>query len=346
MKTGTTTPLASESAYLVAIAVSPDHNWLAYGLDPVNDVRSAGKIYFQNQYGVMMADGSQRQEIARRPGWHALSHWLDNEHVVLSESAGLEIRPWTLVVFNPFTGQEEKFPPDFPDIYDADILFPVPEWENYIGVTSYDGTLTRAVYARIQGGDTTGYVLWDVINGRELAFLPSPYLNQTPKWSPDNSQLVVAAYLAPRDAPLGKPELFSINRDGVITQLTNLSTYPKLLDIASYSWSPDGRYVAFWMDTLEPYNERLAILDLATHQVTDYCIQGNYGGRSSRMFEFLGSRLTTVIPPPVWAPNSQQLVIENRYAQDASRIVLLDLSQGTAVQIAENMMPVGWMAVH
>lgn len=345
MKTGVMSLLAQEDEYLVGIAVSPDRKWLAYGREPINNDKSSGLIYYQNRYGVMALDGSHKKEFTRKQDWHSLSNWLDQERLIFggSWSENTEDRTRPLIILNPFTGQEQKLLPNFPNIYSGDYLFPVPEWENYIGDTTYDASLTRAVYARIEGKDITGYVLWDLQVNKTLAFLPSPYLNQTPKWSLDNSQVLIVAYLAPRDAPEAKPELFSISRDGVTEQLTNFSSSHKAFDIASYSWSPNERYVAFWYDTREPFDERLAILDMTTGEVTDDCIQGDLGGSPTTMFDLLPSTLVTTIPPPIWSPDGQQLIVENRYAENASRLILIDIKKGIAAQIAENMMPVGWM---
>jgi hypothetical protein len=37
------------------------------------------------------------------------------------------------------------------------------------------------------------------------------------------------------------------------------------------------------------------------------------------------------------------VIVENRYAAQTSRVILVDIVQGFAAQIAENMTPGGWM---
>jgi hypothetical protein len=347
MQTGITSSLSEGGDYLVGINVSPDRLWLAYGLEPFANDRSAGRILFQNVYGVMSADGDVKSVFARDPAWFGLSHWLDDTRLVFGQiidSEVTEVRRRDLVVMEPISGARSPLVADFPDIYDRDYLYPVPDWENYIGVTTYDSTLTRVVYARIDADNVTGYVLWDIANQQALAFLESPYINQSPIWSPDQSKFVVVAYLAPRDSPDTAPEFFSVSRNGDIERLTNLSAGGRVRDIAHYSWSPDGRYVAFQYHLVESPRELLAVLDTETKTITDYCIPGDEIGVPTKMYDLVPSRFTTTVPPPIWSPDGHALVVENRFSENSSRAILIDLAQGIAVQVAENVMPVGWLA--
>jgi Tol biopolymer transport system component len=47
---------------------------------------------------------------------------------------------------------------------------------------------------------------------------------------------------------------------------------------------------------------------------------------------------------PVWSPDSQHILLENRTAEDASRLLYVDLANQFAVHIASNTQPLGWMA--
>jgi Tol biopolymer transport system component len=120
-----------------------------------------------------------------------------------------------------------------------------------------------------------------------------------------------------------------------VTQLTHLTTYFTSTYITLYTWSPDGRYIAFWVATNIPADAyvlddmQLAVLDTVSQQVTLYCIKGN------------------IINPGVypwgivWSPNSQQLMLENLLEQ--APFVLVDIAQNFAAQIADDLKPVGWM---
>jgi hypothetical protein len=46
----------------------------------------------------------------------------------------------------------------------------------------------------------------------------------------------------------------------------------------------------------------------------------------------------------VWSPDSRQLIIENRFSENSSRIVLIDVDKQDAYEILNNVnyLPVGW----
>lgn len=198
-----------------------------------------------------------------------------------------------------------------------------------------------------------GVVLWDIESQRILARVADNFLHP-PVWSPDGSRFVLAVAVnntALRDG--WGTELFSISRDGQqITPITSLTTYYPYGVMWQYTWSPDGNRLAFWLVTDrmafgdDDYTfEHLAVLDLAHQEVTDYCIPLDPWGKDNQ------SLLPEPSPiwaggdtAPIWSPNSQQLLVESRYAQDASRLILVDISRSFAVQIADTLHPEGWMA--
>jgi hypothetical protein len=110
-------------------------------------------------------------------------------------------------------------------------------------------------------------------------------------------------------------------------------SYNASIEHVSYSWSPDGRHIAFWLITDPEHDHRvnLAILDTATLDVVNYCITYEYIHQFAR--------------PLLWSPNSQQLVLEagTLYDNKPQLVVVVDIVQGWAAEIAEEMMPVGWM---
>ena len=133
------------------------------------------------------------------------------------------------------------------------------------------------------------------------------------------------------DAPSAM-ELYSITRDGETTHLTNLTSYySSILEISRYAWSPDERYIAFWLryGWIGNFaNEELAVLDLGTLEVTNYCITSSFAA--------------TI---PVWSPNGKQLAFGN-LSEDGEhwQVVLVDIIQSFAAVIAIGEMdPVGWM---
>ena len=97
------------------------------------------------------------------------------------------------------------------------------------------------------------------------------------------------------------------------------------------SWSPDVRYISFWV-YLEPgelKHERLAVLDTVTGIVTNTCIPGTNLGWPAA---------------PMWSPYANQVVVSSWFDNyDNINVYIVDFEQGIAVQIAKNFTPVGWM---
>jgi hypothetical protein len=338
MVTGGKTQLVKQNEGLGNFAFSPNKQRQAYHRG-LFDQTSGKRV--ENQLIIATADGQLLKAIPWEKGWNLLPGWLDDQRLIMNiagndpdEDTGK--KPATLMMLNPFTGERRILRPDFPDIY-AEYL--VVDWDGW-GETVYDPTLTRVVYL----SSRVGYVLWDLETHQVLAKLRSYYLHP-PRWSPDGAQFVVAA--DPDQQFNTGFELFSVSREGQqIAPLTNLTVYYPYVDMWGYSWSPDGSHLAFWLRT-DPHAlsgdnyavERLAVLDLATQEVTDYCIPLDAYGGELGTIPFFSSGLTA----PLWSPNGQQLIVESRYAPDASRVILVDISRGFAAQIAENMKPEGWM---
>jgi hypothetical protein len=74
-----------------------------------------------------------------------------------------------------------------------------------------------------------------------------------------------------------------------------------------------------------PY-KRVALLDTETLQVTDYCIP-------------VGKQ--QLYQPPIWSPDSTQFLVVDRHEENHRRVILVDIVQGFAAVIAEDMEPVG-----
>lgn len=342
MATGAKIQLVRQNESFVYFAVSPDREKVAYIRTRFDQPGGKADLHLV----IAAANGQPQKAIPLEKGWGGIPGWLDDQRLIINIAGkdpdeSTAKKPATLLMLNPFTGERRILRPDFPGIY---VEYPVFFWEGW-SETMYDPTLTRVVYP----SSRDGYVLWDLQSQRALVNFRS-FISHPPRWSPDGTQFVVAADpdLAQHHAGPGF-ELFSVSRDGkAITQLTNLKAYYPATDMWGYSWSPNGSHLAFWLSTnpnamaigVEDHaTERLAVLDLTTQEVTEYCIPlDKYGGTFGGI-PFFASGMTS----PIWSPNGQQFIVESRYAPDASRVILVDLAQGFAAQIADTMMPAGWM---
>mgnify|MGYP001125627955 FL=1 len=285
---------------------------------------------------IVTADG-QQQSIPQIENWVYINQWLDDENLIIDQrSESID----SSVVLNIHSGQVQKFTPNYPEIYLRDV--PYRGWGGYAYTASvFDPMLTRVVYPAIVPGNPSklNYVIWDLQSSAMISNLElnaASVVEHVPVWSPSGNEFIVA-YPTREDSRYFIPddELYSINRDGLVTKLTNLSAYFTVgVNIRRYSWSPDGDKVAFWMQPNPPAGTHddpqmeLAILDLITQQVTLYCIPGDFrdGGWD-----------------PIWAQNSQQLLVKSLSAEGTGQLVILDVAQGIAVRIANDKRPYGWM---
>jgi WD40 repeat protein len=268
--------------------VSPDRKWLAY------------EPYTTNEFIVTTINGEEDSiHIPREDNWEYLKGWLDNQNLQIYIEGGLIGADWWHVSYNP--------------------------------------SLTRAVYPSHPGivnanGQYGEIILWDMQTNQAITSLSSknnPYGGE-PVWSPIGDEFIMTL----QDIDLSKDtlfdELYLVSQDGQQTRISNLSVYyTKLLAIKKYRLSPDASRIAFWLryGWVEYFDKnQLAILDLETLQVTNYCIDGAMGDNY-----------------PVWSPDGRQLIVEGRIDKDHIGTILVDLDKKIAFRIAGYFRPVGWM---
>jgi hypothetical protein len=292
-----------------------------YQVSPNRQQVASWKSYFdanehKTSVSVVIEDNTGKT-LAEVPGdleaWDAF-YWLDNERIVI----GTYSQPYVL---NPFTG--EAF--DISEWYAQSPggLHIGPVWETN-GV--FDKKLNLLFY--IQEG--LKMLLWDIEKQQILATLQpqvSYVPGDRPKWAWDDSQLVIG-YKMSKNA---SDELFSISRDGQLIQLTELGKYYPRVRISKLNWSPDGQQIAFFFKDYSNQENpwQLAILYIKTHEVTNYCGLAGW-----------------MRPPvePIWSPDGNQLLIGRAEMDEvAYSTILIDLSQGYAAKLADNLVPSGWM---
>ena len=266
--------------------------------------------------------------------------WFDSERLI-----GLVIpqnaKP-SLFLLNPFTGQRQELQVDYPDsrLFSND---PTDYWRYSNGGSPiYDPTLTRVLYPvcdsqcqdkLIRGEGGWPVALWDIETSQVIArIMTMDSYGDTPVWAPDGKQFIIATNIDPNQRNLSAREFFAMSREGQLRQLTHFMDDYEEVDIPdSYSLSPDGKLIAFWITAKPSQYEgaRLAILNIETGEVTNYCIQADG------------------FVDPLWSPDGTQLLVvaQTSQAESIEGVVLVDLVRNYAAKIAdaENVKPVGWM---
>jgi len=116
---------------------SPNHEWIPF----------ANTLYGEEgQYlGKTLILVNSKKETIIVPwdeSWsNAIMGWLDNERLIISPASAVQ---GTIILYNPFTQEQEEIPPSFPDIINPDMWGVQWGW-NYAYVV-YDSALSRAVY--------------------------------------------------------------------------------------------------------------------------------------------------------------------------------------------------------
>jgi len=244
---------------------------------------------------------------------------------------------YAYLVLDPFSGEQELLHPVFPGQL-MNIITP-PYWDGWFGAV-YDPTLTRAIVPKVlsENEELYTFALWDVSAQELVSSLENIYVepvlwsNVSPKpvWSEDGAYFAFVGHLF--DDSLPEFELYQVSRDGQVAQLTHLTLIARFRDLP-ITWSPDSKKIAMILD-LHPEidGEDVLVLDLETKEITGTCIsvRGNMSAYE-------------IYPPLIWSPDGQQFLVKDWTDDSHNRIILVDIKQGFAAQIAENIELNGWM---
>lgn len=263
--------------------------------------------------------------------------WVNNQQMVFSSLKEYNgVHP--IVVVDPFTGRHAQSPTDFPG-FKGSVCGPGGGMYQF-GVASlvYNPSLTLIVYPDM--GDPAHIVLWDLQAKKALAKIEEGIcFGNYPLWAPNGLRFVVANYLKDSNPATGEAieEWASVSREGQVEWLTHFVDYFEEVEIMEANWSPDNRRVAFWLQTKpnlctneKPTNgelipEYLAVLDVDTHQVVNYCVSG-------------------AGDPPIWSLDGRYIAIRKFNAQRSSQIILVDPEHRWAATISDiDIWPIGWL---
>jgi Tol biopolymer transport system component len=124
-----------------------------------------------------------------------------------------------------------------------------------------------------------------------------------------------------------------IHRNGEKLLTTNFGDFSETTHVMSLSWSPNGRYIAFWYTNDKNRlftNLQLAIWDTETLTTSHYCV--NSGDDYLRY-------------SPIWSPASDYLILAYKASEQEETFssLLLDISDGKAWIIKPDYEPLGWL---
>ncbi len=334
MATGQTTEIITQDQFQGDHIVSLDRKLMAYSSHIFD---SEGKPV-KDELVVSTANGQILRTIPWEEKWLGLLAWKDNQSLILSynepvfSASGEQETYISYLVLNPFNDERQILRTDFPNF----VLTYVPtiSWDGWHGV-SFDPTLNLAVYPSYvaDGDEMYTYSIWDISKQERVASLENIFtayfdIFPMPRWSPDGSQFVFVGLMYVSNP--GVFELYRVKADGQTEQLTNLSSVA-FIRPDTYVWSPDNRHVTMYISSPADRHSklaRLAVLDTENLEVIDYCITVNLASPGL----------------PIWSPDGKQFVVVDWSREDNPRVILIDIEKGIAVQIAENMNILSWMA--
>lgn len=290
--------------------------------------------------------GQITKEYLWKDTWRILEGWLNNDQIVLQsyippDYPAYQNIPTTL--FNWVDEEETNLLPDYPGItsqvpFDNQGPFP------YTG-TIYSPNLKLVLYESLsEEGRTT--VLWNREKNQEVARVPRVNIAPFPQWHSAGDQVVV---VGGQEYPeLDKKEhvwkttysdLFILSELGEVRQVTHLKEiFGEPTEIFSLGWSPDGKLIAFGLraDGSECASNCVGILEVNTGAI-EFVAFSNYGvGFASQPTYAL-----------IWSPDSRQLLlraISLATKEDYIRIIIFDVEQRLAYQVAINARIEGWLA--
>ena len=313
----------SENTVDERYAVSPGGSYLAF-------VAQYSSDYKEVQANIIDSKNNLLAEIAEKNFWSM--EWLDDETLFL-DARDTESNPLVALypfinkrkILQPFVTENERIAP-----FDSERLF---DWGFYgFHKIIYNPTFTRAIYA-----SSDGVVFRDLTTNKDIATFGNGLWGMSPKWSPEGLRLALGLNTTAGSGwENRKYELVILDQNGKQLLMTNLSALPGPVYISSLSWSPDGSRVAFWYTTNEDENKelRLAVYDIETQKVKDYCI----------VKDFAYYQLHRNDASPIWSPDGNFLLISKADNMDKNpSVIIVDLQNERAAVVKSGYEPVGWM---
>ena len=219
----------------------------------------------------------------------------------------------SIVIYDPFTGEQKNMQLDLPNPYIEEDIGGRLSWLK----ADIDPTLKRVLY----NDKDERLILWNMDTQKEIASLPFPTDLLAGTWSPDGKVFAIPTRSS-RSSRSASTELLTINMDGIVKTTNFNQEYPFVNVDTQPNWSPDGRYIAYWLKISNTTNaspralrEWLAVTNSATFTTQIYCLSS----------DSLDKRGTNI----VWSPDSTQLLVttsSSNITDEGREAVLVDLN--------------------
>lgn len=298
---------------------SPDGRWLAYQV--MNESTKNGLLMLVD------SSGEEAKQINLDELFPAenviLVDWLDNQRILLVKVGKTGLLDNKTVILNPSTGEWSQDQSSYEDIYSLYPQYFYLWGRNFRTLRIFHPTLKWVIYKSFDG-----VVLRDLTrkeNIKEFQDNVAPH-SSGPVWSPDGESFIIDL-----DSPTGR-NLYLVSTTGEAKQITSFEGRPSgaLMD---FTWSPDGQSIAFWLATQRGVNYALTILDVNTLEMKSLCIQP---------FSYKQTDPSGYI---YWSPDGESLVVaaQNQEDRERSKAILVDPLNNLAYDVADEVIPAGWM---
>lgn len=303
--------------------ISPDHRRLAY-TSYTNSISSSGTEK------LVVTDVKHQfvKNIPWEKDWTFFFGWLDNNHLMVTKASEGEWVP-SLVILGLSDNSRRELKSEYPGFDNVNYL----NWQ--FNRVIYDATLSFAFYPSYEERSSS-MTLFDITNNKVVTeILVAGSKTKQPEWSPDGQYLAVAGTVSQRKPDeVGyienyNQELLLLDKNGNTTRLTRFADKHDEVRIGNLSWSPDGEKIAFWFSLGESREEKLAVIDLETNLVTNYCITGSYQGFSMK---------------PVWSPDGKIVVVNSKQSKgEPTRVIWVDTNNAQGDIMGEGILVEGWL---
>ena len=265
-------------------------------------------------------------------------NWLNNEQLLFRQyrtTKDISREQYNLVAINFLDQDQQTLSSEFPNIF-------LGIYWSWGTPTFYNPNAAIVMYHEYDNDTNQSYsIFFDVEENKLIAKMAS---DDWARWSSDGSRMLLISDIE-NDIISTNQEIYLF--DAAAREITQVSFFKEQyeeLAIELPVWSPDNRFIAFWMKTDSLVEtSKLAVLDTETFTVDVFCHEINphpfrFGLVESLLYQEIQVNSTS----PIWSPDSQYILIENN-KKGESDTLLVDLQNHEIIKIADQARPVAWL---